>query len=199
MLHNKHLTAHTLVAALCIALFFSYVSCEDSEAIVPDLGPNVRNAERAVVNDDPEEPWEEWNESKGHKNRFPKKRVGIEEGVPIESIIGGVMRQEKVLYAYLKESVAVNAKIGRDITAQYSHQMKAGGIGCNMWYVHNVGTSQRQIVLKCETVLDGHQSKNFLVTRPEIEKVVLDNLDFKPKVDDDDDEEDDEDSVKNEL
>lgn len=198
----RHITLsarHVFAVLLCFALLISCTFGEANEPIAPDLGPNVRYAEKPEVNDDPDEHWEEWNESKGHKNRFPKRQGAIEAGMHIEQIIGKTMRQEKVLYAYLKDSIVVSESIGNQIKNQYFNLMRAGGIGCNLWYVHNVGKTRRQIVLKCETLLDGHLSKDFLVTRPEIQKVVLDNLDFLPKKDTDDDDEDDDAQVKKEL
>lgn len=168
--------------------------------VEPELGPNIKRAERKAVNDDPEEAWEEWGETtQTRRNPMPKKQRGIEPGMDISSILGSVMRQEKVLYAYLKPEYAVNEKIGKAITTRFFTMLNGGGVACQTWYVHSVGQSQRQIVLKCETVRDGHMSKNFLVKQQEIERVSLDNLDFTPKPEPDDEDEEEEEDLKSKV
>lgn len=167
----------------------------DAEAAAPqiDLGPNVRKAERPKVNDDPEEAWIEWGETvRSRKNPMPRKQRGIEPGMDIETILGSVMRQEKVLYGYLREDIAKTEKIGKGITSMYFNRLASGSVACQTWYVHHVGAVKRQIVLKCETVRDGHMAKNFMLKQPEIAKVNLDNLDFTPTPDADEDDDDDE-------
>lgn len=160
----------------------------------PELGPNIRRAKKAVVNDDPEEAWDEWGETtQTRRNPMPRRQRGIEPGMDIESVLGSVMRQEKVLYAYLKAEYATNEKIGKGLTTRFFTMLNGGGVACQTWYVHSVGQAQRQIVLKCETVRDGHMAKNFLVKQTEIERVNLDNLDFTPAPEPDDDDDHDED------
>jgi len=172
----------------------------DGGYVEPELGPNIKRAERAVVNDDPEEAWGEWGETaQSRRNPMPRRQRGIEPGMGIESVLGSVMRQEKVLYAYLKPAVATSEKIGRALTTRFFTMLNGGGVACQTWYVHSVGSSQRQIVLKCETVRDGHMAKNFLVTQAEIERVNLDNLDFTPKPEPDDDDDDDDDDISDKV
>lgn len=141
---------------------------------------------KAPLSDDPNEAWDEWGETEqSRKNPMPRRQREIEVGMDINSIIGMAMRQKKVFFAYLKQAASPAAEVGQQIISRYYNLMAAGGVACRLWYVHQ---QQRQVVLNCETLRDGHMGKDFLLTQPEIEKVVLDNLAFTPKPSEDDDD-----------
>lgn len=165
-------------------------------AAAGDLGPGIRNVPGPKVNDNPEDAWAEWGETEmTRKNPMPRRQRGIEEGMSVHTIIGQAMRQEKVLFAYLLEEAAPTAAMGKMHNSRFYNLMTAGGVACKTWYVHENGKLKRQIVLKCETIRDAHMGKDFMLKMPEVEKVNLDNLDFKPSKGDDDDDDDDEDEV----
>ncbi len=179
----------TVLFSLSILLCTSSIVDANEESIpAPDLGPNVRNMPRPKVNDDPEDAWAEWGETtQTRRNPMPKRQHELKPGMDIMKVIGSAMRQEKVLYAYLKPEIATTQKIGQEINSRYFNMMTGGGLACRTWYVHEAGNVKRQIVLKCETLRDGHESKGFLLKQPEVDRVNLDNLDFRPNPKDDDD------------
>lgn len=182
-----------VILIVCSVLICSLQNVRaDEESIpAPDLGPNVRNMPRPQVNDDPEDAWAEWGETpQTRRNPMPKRQHELKPGMDVMKVIGSAMRQEKVLYAYLKPEIATTQKIGQQISSRYYNMMTGGGLACRTWYVHEVGNVQRQIVLKCETLRDGHESKVFLLKQPEVDRVNLDNLDFRPNPKDDDDSDD---------
>ncbi len=128
-----------------------------------DLGPNVRNVRGPSVNDDPDEAWAEWGETHiSKKNPMPKRQRGIQEGMDINTIMGQADAPGEGIFCYLRPEAAPSEAIGRpDQFALFSTLMTAGGVACKLWYVHSVGKAQRQIVIKCETIRDGHMGKDF--------------------------------------
>lgn len=143
--------------------------------------PSSHQSDPAI--DDPNAAWEEWGETE-HSRRIPRRQREIKPGMDIRSVMGMVMKQQKTFSSFVVPA-SIPSQLDRDkLISRFRSKLVAGGVQCRMWFLPD----SRQLVITTESVLDAHNAKDFLLKQPDIERVVLDNVQFTPPANDMDDD-----------